>query len=379
MSRMIGFKTKIYAHVARLGTLRTRNGIVETPNFMPVVTKGGAAKIGPYDYHRLGSDGEDCQELNIQAVICNSLLTYFDPGIDQIIEANGIHDFLKYPGTIFSDSGGFQVSGLSPLRSSITDKGIHFHDPYTHRNVVISPRKCMLVQQAMGSDVAMVIDSMLLHGSPYDLSIQALERTHNWAKQCIYYHNDKQQLLFGICQGSDHLDLRITSAKYISNLGFDGTAIGGIAMLPDHATRVDIIRNITKHIRSNQLVYVMGIGSPLDILDMVRYGVDLFDAAYPTILGNIGQFISLHGIVDFSQTKKMFSDFDLECSCSCKVCSNYRLQDLLEGFAEDPSCYKELIGRHNLFFMNQFMANIREHIRRESFDEFAVRFKAEFV
>ena len=204
---------------ARTGILKTRHGKVETPFFMPVATRGIGKYIGAFDY----------KEIKANAIICNAFILSLRPGIDVIEKAGGLHKFMNFNKTIFTDCGGFQMLRESFLQNS-TKKGINFTNPFDNSTILMTPEKIMNIEQTINSDVAMVLDDVSPYGASYEQFVNSLKNTKKWASECKRYHTSKKQLLFGIVQGGFFKDLIEKSAKFVSKLDFDGIAIGGLAI-----------------------------------------------------------------------------------------------------------------------------------------------------
>ncbi len=256
---------------ARAGILKTKTRKVETPFFMPVATKTAVKFI----------DNKELEKIGIQCLISNAFILSLRPGLRLIKKAGGIHKFSNLNTAIFTDSGGFQKIRESFFMKS-TDKGVFFKSPFDGKKDLLTPKKLMHIQNTLDSDVAMVIDDMPLHDESKTATIKAVQRTHRWAEECIKYHKNKKQLLFGIAQGGLYPDLREASAKFISKLPFDGVAFGGLAIGEPSRQTYKMINTQVKHFPKEKTRYLMGVGCPRQIINAVEAGADCFDSTFPT-------------------------------------------------------------------------------------------------
>lgn len=356
--------------LARTGMLQTRHGVVHTPFFMPVVTKANEHRIGPREYTSLGADSSHCLAADAGAVICNSLIASFEPGQAAVRAAGGMHGMLGFDRVIFSDSGGFQVSPESSFVARVMDKGIHFTACWSNDSMLLTPEQSMAIQQLLASDVAMVLDDMAPYGSTRERSIQALERTHRWAEQCLRYHAGNEQLLFGICQGGLHRDLRRRSATFIDSLGFDGIAIGGVALHKTRAEKLLCVSAAVESISSRKPRYVMGIGHPVEILDMVAHGIDCFDTAFPTIQARRGIAFTACGMCALTTASTEVWAQPLDEQCDCSTCRSHTVEDMVRQFRTNQEAVVHLLSHHNVRFMMRLMCDIRQAILEQRFESF---------
>jgi queuine tRNA-ribosyltransferase len=337
---------------ARAGIFRVRTGTLETPFFMPVITRSNLTRFGIEDYYRLGADSAECRFSGTSAAICNSLIASFTPGVETIVDAGGVHELLEFRRPLFTDSGGYQVSPGSSFASRLDYTGITFAANWRDSEILLTPRESMRIQQLMGSDVAMVLDDMGGANPSRQRQLLALERTHRWAESCLLHHSDSHQLLMGICQGGSYEDLRSQSAAHINSLGFPGVAIGGIAMLPDRGLKIRSVRAALREIHADKLRYVMGVGHPVDILEMVAEGIDCFDAAFPTIQAQRGVWLSDRGMFTRKDPPPQSPSAD-------------------EGPGSPAA--------HNLHFMEKFMREVRAAIADQRFGEYHDAFLAQWT
>jgi queuine tRNA-ribosyltransferase len=357
---------------ARTGILNTSAGKVQTPFFMPVATKMTVKSISPFELHDMG----------VESIISNSYILYLRPGTKMIQEAGGIHKFMRYDGNIFTDSGGFQMLSKSFL-VEVNDKGIRFRDPFSERQHFLTPEDAVKVQHEIGSNVAMCLDHVPPVMQEREHITDAVERTHRWAERCKKYHDShdgknaygKRQLLFGITQGGIFEDLREKSAKYINSLDFDGIAIGGHCIgEPKEKMHASIKKQMSQFNRQKP-VYLMGVGSPVDIIESVALGVDCFDSIYPTKHARHAHVFTKKGMIkiDKGRFAKDFSPLDSECSCY--VCKNFTRAFLHHLTRVEDHTFTRYLSYHNVYFLTNLMKEIRKAIDNNEFYEY----KKEFI
>jgi len=370
------FQTIASDKQARTGVLKTKSTHVETPHFMPVVTRFNQNTIGPMDYYTLGAGSEQC--LAYSAVICNSLIYYFDHIKDlNHRDERSIQQFLNRKKCIFTDSGGFQTSHFSPIRSEKLPSGILFKDPFSQREILLTPKISMQIQKQMDCDVAMALDDMPNWNSSISNFEKAIYRSKEWAEQCCESKSNNGQLLFGICQGGEYENLRRKSALINNQLEFDGIALGGIALCPEQSTRKKMVEFSLPFIDESKIRYVMGVGNPIDILNMVSMGIDLFDAAYPTIEAKRLNYISRFGITNLL-TGKNICKIIKQSQCSCFLCETDDIISLLADPKNKLGLLTKLCQVHNLQFMNNLMTDIRAAIANHDFSQFREEFNLTF-
>jgi queuine tRNA-ribosyltransferase len=333
---------------ARAGELTTRSGTVATPFFMPVITQGIAARvIGPPDYHRLGLSAADHDATAGGVAIANSLIAGFTPGAAAIAAAGGLARWLDTKSVLFTDSGGYQTSQGSSFVVQRTHDGYRFAARWSEASLHLTPERAIELQQELRSDVAMVLDDVAPHGCDRATLLAAIERTHAWAERALRHRADTGQLLFGISQGGIDPVLREQSAAIIDSMGFDGAAIGGVAILPTAHERMTAVRASICALRPERPRYVMGVSDPGQIVRMVGLGVDCFDAAYPSIQARAGMLLTDDGFV--------------------------RVRDGSTEVGEDRV---RALARHNAKYLAELTARIRAAIGQGSYQEFAQQFCA---
>ncbi|MFA5142152.1 MAG: tRNA guanosine(34) transglycosylase Tgt [Candidatus Woesearchaeota archaeon] len=360
------FKIKHQSGEARLGELKTRSGKFETPFFMPVATMGSGKCISTDDYKEIGA----------RNIICNSLVLSMAPGVETIKNAGGIHKFINYDGCIFTDCGGFQASRSMYLTNS--SKGLHFLSPFNGKKHVITPERIMNIQMDIGCDVAMMLDSMSGPKATREEFLESINKTHRWAKECVEYHTDKKQLLFGICQGGFEPDLRKKSAEYISSLEFDGIAIGGLAIGETKQQMHLGLESAIPYITKEKPRYVMGVGNPVDILDCIELGVDCFDSVYPTKNARHDMIFTFDGILNISQGRYKNDNSPMVEGCDCHVCKSYSKAYIHHLTKIQEPAGKRFKSYHNIYFMQRFIEKIREAIKEDTYSMFKKDFVAKW-
>ncbi len=297
---------------ARTGRLKLRSGTVNTPFFMPVGTKATVKNVSP----------RQLEKTKTECIIANSFVLSLRPGEELIRKHGGIHKFMGWKKGIFTDSGGFQA-GSKDFLIGITDEGMKFRNPYTSAKELLTPERAVKIQEALGSDVAMMLDDMPNPTSPKEDVRKSVDRTHAWAKRCLDAKTDRKQLTFGISQGGVYKDLREFSAKTINSMDFDGLAIGGLAIGETKSQMYDALKATLPHYDKDRPRYLMGLGSPDDIVKAVEMGVDCFDSIFPTQNARRSTLMTFDGPVHY-KTSKYAKDFSpIEEDCDCYACKNY--------------------------------------------------------
>ena len=350
---------------ARVGILKVGNRKVKTPFFMPVATKASAKHINSLDMKSMGAD----------AIICNSFILYLRPGIEIIKKFKGLHGFMNYDGIIFTDSGGFQM--LKPsLLQKIEDHGVTFKSPFDGISHTMTPEKAMEVQLSLGSDVAMALDDVRHHTGMHDEMHDAMLRTHYWAKRCKVMHDTlkkkmkSKQLLFAITQGGLYKDLRKESADFINSLDTDGIAIGGLRIGESRKLFLDTIKEHMKDIRKDKPHYLMGVGSPVDIVEAIANGIDCFDSRMPTMCARHGTIFTSKGTLRLMQAVHRKSKLPLDKNCDCFVCKNYSRAYLNFELSQDEAVGLRACSYHNLYFLQKLCEKARVAIQKGKFSEF---------
>lgn len=354
---------------AKRGRLETVHGTIETPVFMNVATVGamkGAVST------------EDLQHLKTQVVLSNTYHLHVRPGDEIVKKMGGLHKFMTWDKPILTDSGGFQVFSLAGLRK-IKEEGVYFNSHIDGRKIFMGPEQSMQIQSNIASTIAMAFDECPPHPATRQYMQNSVDRTTRWLERCKKEMDrlnsldttiNKSQLLFGINQGGTFEDIRVEHAKRISELNLDGYALGGLAVGESHAEMYDIIEKTVPYLPEDKPTYLMGVGTPANILEAVERGVDFFDCVYPARNGRHGHAYTNHGKMNLMNKKYELDDRPLDETCDCPTCRKYSrayIRHLLKA--------KEMLGlrlmvTHNLYFYNSMMEEIRDAIEKGCFKEY---------
>ena len=354
---------------AKRGRLETVHGTIETPVFMNVATVGamkGAVST------------EDLQHLKTQVVLSNTYHLHVRPGDEIVKKMGGLHKFMTWDKPILTDSGGFQVFSLAGLRK-IKEEGVYFNSHIDGRKKFMGPEQSMQIQSNIASTIAMAFDECPPHPATRQYMQNSVDRTTRWLERCKKEMSrlnsldttiNKSQLLFGINQGGTFEDIRVEHAKRISEFNLDGYALGGLAVGESHAEMYDIIEKTVPYLPEDKPTYLMGVGTPANILEAVERGVDFFDCVYPARNGRHGHAYTNHGKMNLMNKKYELDDRPLDETCDCPTCRKYSrayIRHLLKA--------KEMLGlrlmvTHNLYFYNSMMEEIRDAIEKGCFKEY---------
>ena len=358
---------------AKRGRFETVHGVIETPVFMNV---GTVAAI------KGAVSTEDLERIGTQVELSNTYHLHVRPGDDKIKALGGLHKFMSWNKPILTDSGGFQVFSLASLRK-IKEEGVYFASHIDGRKIFMGPEESMRIQSNLASTIAMAFDECPNSKADRKYVEDSVARTTRWLERCKAEMNrlnsledtiNKDQLLFGINQGAIFPDIRIEHAKRISELDLPGYAIGGLAVGESHEEMYEIIEKTVPYLPSDKPVYLMGVGTPVNILEAVERGVDFFDCVYPTRNGRHAHLYTNHGKINLMNAKYELDDSPIEEGCKCPTCQRYSrayIRHLLKA--------KEMLGMrlcvlHNLYFYNNLMAGIRDALDKGCFSEYK-RFK----
>lgn len=367
------FKLLKESQEARLGEFKVGGKKIKTPFFMIAATKAAAKHVTPDELKRLGTN----------AIICNSMLLSLKLGSDFVKQNKGIHKFMNFDGIIFTDSGGFQV--IRKFCEKIDNKGIWFKSPYDGKHSYLDPKTCVQNHINIGSDVAMCLDHMPLAGATSSEALFSLNRTTEWAKLCKEEHDKlkkesgSEQLLFGIAQGSIYPELRQRSIKEITDIGFDGYALGGLAIGEPKKDMFAMMKLGGKLLPKDKIRYVMGLGNPLDIVEAVSLGIDCFDSVFPTQCARHNHLFTSKGIVIINKQQYKDDQSPIDENCDCPTCKNYTRAYIRHLVKVDEPIAYQLKTYHNVHFMYNLMKQMQDAIKEDRFEEwkkdFIQRFK----
>jgi len=361
---------------ARVGKLTTKKGEIETPFFMPVATKTSVKHISSHDL----------EEMNCKAIISNMFILHLRPGEKLIKQLGGIGKFMSWKGINVTDSGGFQMYSPS-LYIKSDEKGVHFKNPFTSEKVFITPEKDMEIQLDLDSDIAMCLDTMpLIEHSKKEVEL-AVQRTTNWAKRCKIRHdklqekikNNKRQLLWGITQGGIHADLRKKSCEELKQLDFDGYSIGGLALGETTEQEMKMIEVSNKILPENKPRYLMGAGNPVELLEAISRGCDMFDSRFPTQNARRGTLFTSKGKLRIFQEKYKFDTKPIDESCNCWVCKHYTRAYIRYQLHQEEAVGMRLATFHNLYYLQNLMQQARTAIKTGKFKDFMNKVKKEYA
>ena len=354
---------------ARRGEFITPHGAVQTPVFMNVGTQ--AAIKG-------GLSADDLRNIRCQVELSNTYHLHLRPGDELVRHMGGLHRFMNWDGPILTDSGGFQIFSLAKLRK-ITEEGTQFNSHIDGRRVFMRPEDSIKIQSNLASDIAMAFDECIGLPAPYDYVKASCDRTYRWLVRCrdeLCRLNSEEdtvnrgQMLFGINQGATYPDLRIDHMKKISELMLPGYAIGGLAVGESTQEMYDTIDAVIEYMPSDRPRYLMGVGTPSNIIEAVYRGVDFFDCVMPARNGRHGHLFTWNGVINIKNEKYARDERPIDEECSCPVCSKYSRAYLRHLFAAGEMLAMRFAVMHNLYFYNSLMERIREHIENGTFAVF---------
>lgn len=349
---------------ARLGVLHTPHGDIETPIFMPVGTQATVKSMTP----------EELKEIGSQIILSNTYHLYLRPGHELVKKAGGLHEFMHWDKPILTDSGGFQVFSLGPLRK-ISEEGVEFRSHLDGSKHFLTPEKAMEIQNALGSDIMMAFDECAPYPASREYVKNSLERTTRWLERCKEAHkNPEKQALFGIIQGGMYKDLREQSAKEITAIDLPGYAIGGLSVGEPKPMMYDILEHTTPFMPVDKPRYLMGVGSPDDLIEGVIRGVDMFDCVLPTRIARNGTAMTSQGKVVVRNATYAEDFTPLDPECDCYTCRNYTKAYIRHLIKTNEILGARLITTHNLHFLLKLMENIRQAIREDRLLDFREEF-----
>jgi queuine tRNA-ribosyltransferase len=352
---------------ARVGTLNTAHGQIETPAFMPVATQGSVKAIAPDDLKTLGST----------ILLSNTYHLMLRPSIQVIRNLGGIQDFMSWPGPVLTDSGGFQTFSLGRLQR-VSEDGVTFRSHIDGSEHFLSPETSMEYQALLGSDIAMVLDQVPAYGLTESQVQLAMNRTHRWALRCKEAHSRENQALFAVVQGGVSTDLRLESAYTLMPMDFQGYAVGGLSVGEPKAQMYEIASLMGETLPHDKPRYLMGVGSPEDLVECVGRGMDMFDCALPTRVARNGALFTHHGRVNVDSAPFREQDRPIDEHCDCYTCLSFSAAYLHHLFKAKELLAYRLASIHNLRFVIRLMEEARRAIECGTFDAFRNRFLSEY-
>lgn len=349
----------------RLGLLHTNHGTCETPMFMPVGTLANVKTLMPEELKSCGS----------AVVLSNTYHLWLRPGEDVIKKAGGLNKFMNYDGPTLTDSGGFQVFSLAKNKEKdITEEGVHFKSHIDGSNLFLTPEKSIEIQNKLDSDIAMSFDECAPYPATRKYIENSMRRTLRWAKRGKSVFNNPNQSLFGIVQGGEFEDLRKESALETVKIGFDGYAIGGTSVGEPKDVMYNMISYATKYLPKDKPRYLMGVGDPIDILEGVSRGIDMFDCVLPTRLARHGNCFTYRGKINIKNAKYKEDFTPIDDACDCYTCKNYTKAYVRHLIVSGEVNGGRLISIHNIRFLIKLTEDIRKSIKSDGFEEFKKAF-----
>ncbi|WP_156507583.1 tRNA guanosine(34) transglycosylase Tgt [Halioglobus sp. HI00S01] len=348
---------------ARRGRLTFPRGTIETPAFMPVGTYGTVKGMLP----------RDIKEIGAEIILGNTFHLWLRPGTDIIEQHGDLHDFMGWDGPILTDSGGFQVFSLGDMRK-ISEDGVKFQSPVDGSRVFLDPEKSMEIQRKLGSDIVMIFDECTPYPATVDEARDSMELSLRWAKRSKQAHGDSSAALFGIVQGGMYPELRQESLDGLTDIGFDGYAIGGLSVGEPKDEMMHVLEAMQPIIPADKPRYLMGVGTPADLLEGVRRGVDMFDCVMPTRNARNGNLFTSRGQLKLRNARHKTSTLPIDEDCNCYTCQNFS-----RGYLHHLDKCNEILGSqlntiHNLHYYQQHMQGIRAAIEDQNLDDFAANY-----
>ena len=354
---------------ARRGVFTCPHGTVQTPVFMNVGTQGAI---------KGAVSARDLKEIGCQIELSNTYHLHLRPGDRTVKELGGLHQFMGWDGPILTDSGGFQVFSLASLRK-IKEEGVYFSSHIDGRKIFMGPEESMQIQSNLGSDIAMAFDECIENPSPREYVEASCRRTARWLERCVTEHQrlsrepgcvNPGQMLFGINQGGTYPDIRVAHMQQIAQIPCDGYAIGGLAVGEPTQTMYDIIDAVEPHMPKDKPRYLMGVGTPSNIIEAVARGVDFFDCVMPARNARHGKLYTWRGTINIKNEKSKLDTRPVDETCTCPACSAFSRAYLRHLFAAGEMLAMRLAVLHNLHFYNELMARIRTELEQGTFEQF---------
>ena len=354
---------------ARRGKLNTKNGVINTPAFMPVGTAATVKAIFTKDLY----------ETNSEIILGNTYHLMLRPGSAQIREFGGLHKFMNWNKPILTDSGGYQVYSLSNLRK-LSEEGVEFSSHIDGTKIFVSPEKSIEIQTDLNSDIVMAFDECTPYPAEYDEAKKSMELSMRWAGRCKEYFKDHNtNKLFGIVQGSTYEDLRHQSASLLSDIGFDGYAVGGLAVGETQTQMFDVLDFTVSQLPIEKPHYLMGVGKPDDIIGSVARGIDMFDCVLPTRNGRNGQAFTKSGPINIRNAKYKSLDESIDPESNNPICRDYSAGYIHHLFNAKEMLGGMLLSLHNIYFYQEMMSNLRTSIENNEFEKFRADFLSKYL
>ena len=367
------YKLKKQEGNARRGELETPHGTVQTPVFMNV---GTAAAI------KGALSAVDLKTVGCQVELSNTYHLHLRPGDELVRDMGGLHKFMTWDGPILTDSGGFQIFSLASLRK-ISEEGVKFNSHIDGRHIFMGPEESMRIQANLGSDIAMAFDECIKIPSPREYVEKSCDRTYRWLVRCkaaLSEYNSREdavnpgQMLFGINQGATFADVRIEHMKKIAELDLPGYAIGGLAVGETHQEMYDTIQAVEEYMPKDKPRYLMGVGTPGNIIEGVARGVDFFDCVMPARNGRHGHLFTWNGIINIKNEKYLRDEQPIDSECDCPVCKRYSRAYVRHLFKANEMLAMRFAVMHNLYFYNKLMEKIRMSLDNDNFEQFRSKY-----
>ena len=352
------FKTNSCSEIARESEIHTSRGVVQTPAFMPVGTNGTVK----------GLTVNDLNETNSQIILGNTFHLMLRPGDSLIKDLGGLHKFINWDKPILTDSGGFQVWSLGDL-AKISEEGVKFSSPYDGKKIFMTPEDSILIQENLGSDIIMAFDECTNYPSTHEEAKKSMELSMRWAKRCKTAHKSNSAL-FGIVQGGMYKDLREESLNKLIDIDFDGIALGGLSVGESKQEKTEILEFMSNKLPNDRPRYLMGVGTPEDIVEAVRYGIDMFDCVLPTRNARNGQLFTSEGVINIRNAEYKNSDEPIDKNCESKVSQNYSRAYLNHLQRTNEMLGSMLATYHNIYYYQSLMQDIRNSIKDNLFEKF---------
>lgn len=351
--------------LARRGQLQFARGVIETPIFMPVGTYGTVKGLTPHELEDMGA----------QIILGNTFHLMLRPGME-VVKAHGdLHDLMRWQKPILTDSGGFQVFSLGALRK-ISEEGVTFKSPINGSKIFMGPEESMQVQRDLGSDIVMIFDECTPYPATYREAADSMRLSLRWAERSKRAHGDNPSALFGIVQGGMYPDLRLESIQGLTNIGFDGYAIGGLSVGEPKHEMLATLDALQPHLPKDKPRYLMGVGTPEDLVEAVRRGIDMFDCVMPTRNARNGHLFTRHGVIKIRNQQYQMDTQPLDEQCRCYTCQHYS-----RAYLKHLDKCKEMLGArfnsiHNLHYYLELMQGLREAIANHQLEHFVSEFYA---